>query len=102
MVVVSYPRLIPRGVARKLNATYQSRFYQEMQVIVDRLGGERAEPFAGNVRDLDYVAVLSSALHGGEDGKARRGHAKSRRPKSFRDGEFIQRHVRPLPQSALR
>src|SRR6202044_1547647 len=69
MGVVPHPRLIAGRMARGLDASDEASLLQDVQIVVDRLGGERAEPLAGSVCNGFRIPMLSFALNGSEDGE---------------------------------
>jgi hypothetical protein len=77
MVVVSHSRFIARGVAGRLDAPDEPRFFQNVQIIVNGLRGERAQPLARNPRDGVRVPVLSFANQGSKHGKSGRGNPQA-------------------------
>ena len=99
MVVVSHPRLIASRMAGRLDASDEAGLLQDVQVVVHGLGGERAEPLAGSVRNGFRIPMLSLAQDRHEYGETGRGHPQTGPAKGFVKCEFVRRHryhYRPL------
>lgn len=93
MVVVADPRFVTAGVAGRLNAPDKPRFFQRVQVVIDRLGGKRAELAAGGFGDGFRIPVLPCALNGCKDREPACRDPKSGPAKSVLKDVHIRGHV---------
>ncbi len=70
MVIVSHACLIASGMAGWLDASNKSGFFENVQIVVYCLRGERAEPLAGCVCNSFRIAMLPLAHHQHEHGES--------------------------------
>jgi hypothetical protein len=64
-----------------------------MQIVVYRLGGEGAKPFAGCGCNRFHISMLPFALDRSEYGKPGPRHPKAGPAKAFVECEFVRRHT---------
>ena len=77
MVVVSHPRLIARRMAGRLDASYEASLFQDVQIVIDGLGGEGADPLARGVCNGFHVSMLSLAQDRYKDSESGRGYPQA-------------------------
>ena len=93
MVGVSDSRLIACRMTGRLDTSDEASPFQNVQVVIHRLGGECAEPLAGGIRDGFRIPMLSLALDRQEYGETGCGHPQTGPAKGFVKGEFAWCHI---------
>jgi len=91
VVIVADPRFVECGAVRGLDAPYQPRLQQGMQVIVHGLMGEAAQLFPGFVGD-GIGAEMPAAVDRRQDRETGRGDPHPHRPQPFLERLCICEH----------
>jgi len=92
MVVISHPSLIASRMAGRLDASEEASLLQDVQIVVNGLGGERAEPLAGRVCNGFRIPMLALAQDGREYGETGCGHPQTCPAKGFLKCRYVRCH----------
>jgi hypothetical protein len=94
VVVVSNPGFVPGALARNLNSANEPCRFQGGEIIINRLGRERAEPFSSKGNYLHYIPMLPGTLYCSENSKAGRRNTEPSEPNTMLKAYFLCSHMK--------